>query len=291
MAPRCISPTSTSHYEVVLAPGWPIAGAIDLAFVYFIVKSIFGRHPAVPFALMTAIVADLLGTAFIASRQDFVAVQPGGTALMLLALAGAWTLRKLRFNTFWPYLLLCGPLSWLALYLDGFHPALALVPIIPFVPHAHRGLDLFQEQPHSVHDSPRHFEHVWHDPVQVVLFLFALVNAGVLLREYDTGTWALLAAALIGKPAGLIAACAAAVAAGLHLPKGLQWKDFAVIAPATAASFTFGLFFATAVFPLGPVLEQMKLAAVLTGVAVPLTYLAARILRVGRFKRGAHPAH
>jgi NhaA family Na+:H+ antiporter len=277
-------------YEVVLAPGWPIAGAIDLAFVYFIVKSIFGRHPAVPFALMTAIVADLLGTAFIASRQDFVAVQPGGTALMLFALAGAWTLRKLKFNTFWPYLLLCGPLSWLALYLDGFHPALALVPIIPFVPHAHRGLDLFQEQPHSVHDSPRHFEHVWHDPVQVVLFLFALVNAGVLLREYDTGTWALLAAALIGKPVGLIAACAGAVAAGLHLPKGLHWKDLAVIAPATAASFTFGLFFATAIFPLGPVLEQMKLAAVLTGVAVPLTYLAAMILRVGRFKHRAHLA-
>ena len=279
------------QYQIVLAPGWPIAGAMDLAFVYFVVKSIFGRHPAVPFALMTAIVADLLGTAFIASRHDFVAVQPGGTALMVLAMAGAFTLRRVKVRSFWPYLLLCGPLSWLALYLDGFHPALALVPIMPFVPHAPRGLDLFQDQPHSPHDSPRHFEHVWQHPVQVVLFLFALANAGVLLREYDTGTWALLAAALIGKPAGLLAACAVAVAAGLHLPRGLHWKDLAVIAPATAASFTFGLFFATAVFPLGPILEQMKIAALLTGVAVPLTYLAAAVLRVGRFKRSGHAAH
>ena len=28
-----------------------------------------------------------------------------------------------------------GALSWAGLYLGGFHPALALVPIVPFMPH------------------------------------------------------------------------------------------------------------------------------------------------------------
>ena len=30
-------------YEAVLAPGWPVAGTVDLAFAYFLVKAIFRR--------------------------------------------------------------------------------------------------------------------------------------------------------------------------------------------------------------------------------------------------------
>jgi len=36
----------------VLGPGWPITCAVDLAFCYFVVKGIFGRHAAVSFALL-----------------------------------------------------------------------------------------------------------------------------------------------------------------------------------------------------------------------------------------------
>ena len=39
-----------------------------------------------------------------------------------------------------------------------------------------------------------------------VLFLFGLVNAGVILRGVDTGSWAVLMAALIGRPIGVLAA-------------------------------------------------------------------------------------
>ena len=39
-------------------------------------------------------------------------------------------------RSFWPYVLIGGGLAWAALYLGGVHPALALVPILPFMPHA-----------------------------------------------------------------------------------------------------------------------------------------------------------
>ena len=279
------------RYELVLSPGWPVAGAVDLAFAYFIVKAIFRRHAAIPFLLLLAITADALGMLAIASRHAFVEIRPGGAAFMAAALGLAFVLRRWNVRTFWPYLLACGPLSWWALYLDGLHPAFALVPIVPFLPHAPRNLELFTDAPHGRHDSRRHFEHVWKYPIQGVLFLFGFVNAGVTLSGYDTGTWALLAAALIGKPLGILAAIGLALALGLHLPDRLHWRDLAVLAFATSGGFTFGLFFATAVFPIGPVLAQLKMGAVATGIGVPIAFGAARLLHVGRFSRHAPHHH
>lgn len=283
-------------YELLLSPGWPVAGAVDLAFAYFVVRAIFGRHAAIPFVLLLAITADVVGTLAIASRHPFVEIQPGGTAFMATALGVAFVLRRRKVHTFWPYLVLCGPLSWWALYADGLHPALALVPIVPFLPHAPRNLNLFTDAPHGRHDSSRHFEHVWNYPIQAVLFLFGLVNAGVVLNGYDTGTWALLSAALVGKPLGILAAVGVAVALGLHMPVRFHWRDLVVVAFATSGIFTFGLFFATAVFPIGPVLAQLKIGAVATGIGVPLTFGIAWLLQVGRFSHrdaqnhaGSHP--
>jgi NhaA family Na+:H+ antiporter len=284
------------RHQLFLTSGWPIAGAVDLAFAYFIVKVIFGRHPAIPFLLLLAIAANAAGILAIASRQSFVEVRPGGTALMLAALGVAFALRRWKVRTFWPYLVVCGPLSWWGLYFDGFHPALALVPIVPFMPHAPRSLELFADAPHGRHDSRRHFEHVWTYPIQAVLFMFGLVNAGVLLSGYGAGTWALLYAAIIGKPLGILAAVGIALAFGLHLPSRLHWRDLIVVALATSGGFTFGLFFATAVFPLGSVLTEVKMGAVATGLGVLLAFGAARLLHVGRFgpevqPHGSHAEH
>ena len=135
-----------------------------------------------------------------------------------------------------------------------------------------------------------HFEHVWKYPIQIVLFLFGVVNAGVLLSGYGTGTWALLSAAVVGKPVGILAATALAVAVGLHLPPRLHWRDLVVVSLATSGGFAFGLFFATAVFPVGPILAEVKIGAVATGVGVPLAFAMARLLHVGRFGRHTHHA-
>jgi NhaA family Na+:H+ antiporter len=120
-------------------------------------------------------------------------------------------------------------------------------------------------------------------PVQVILFLFALVNGGVLLRGVGIGTWAVVAAALVGRPAGILVATGLAVAAGLRLPHRLGWREAVVIAFAAASGFTFALFFAAAVVPVGPVLLQTKMGALVTIAGTLLAFAAARLLHVGRF--------
>lgn len=266
-------------YESVLAQAWPIACAIDVAAAYYVLKVIWRRSNALPFLLLMALATDALGFVVVAMRPQAVGVHPDGALLMLAALAVAVLLRRLRIRSFWPYIAVAGTLSWLALYRVGMYPALALIPIVPFLPREPRSLDLFADPPDD--DAVHHFEHEWNEVVQGVLFLFGLVNAGVILRGYDTGTWAVLAAALVGRPLGILVAVGLAVAAGLHLPRRIGWRELIVIALATSSGFTYALFFATSLIPIGPVLAQIKLGALATVVAAFLAIAAARLLRVG----------
>src|SRR5205814_1019436 len=153
---------------------------------------------------------------------------PIAAALMAAAVVVALALRRRQIEIFWPYVLAGGALSWTALYWGGLHPALALVPVIPFLPHAARDPGLFVEAPPAVHDPLTQFERWWKLPVQGILFLFGLVNAGVRLSTMGVGTWAVAGALLVGKPIGIGVSVALAVAAGLHLPQRLGWKDVIV---------------------------------------------------------------
>jgi NhaA family Na+:H+ antiporter len=161
------------------------------------------------------------------------------------------------------------------------HPALALVPIVPLLPHEPRRLNLFADPKDD--DEVHHFEHEWNEAVQAVLFFFGLVNAGVMLRGYGTGTWATLTAALVGRPVGILAAILIAVALGMHLPRRIGWRELLVVALATTSGFTFALFFATGLIPIGPLLAEIKLGALGTAAGALVAIGVARLLRVGRF--------
>ena len=271
------------RYESVLEAGWPIACAIDIAAAYYVLKTILPRSGALPFVLLLAIATDLFGMLIIAPQYQTATVHGGGLGVMLVALGIAGAMRALRVRAFWPYLAICGTLSWIALYREGLHPAFALVPIVPFLPHEPRRLDLLADPPDD--DAVHHFEHEWNTLVQGILFLFGLVNGGVLLRGYDTGTWALLLGALVGRPIGILTAVRAAVAAGWHLPRGLGWRQLVVAALASSSGFTFALFFATGILSTGPLLAQLTIGAVGTAAGSLLAIGAARLFRVGRFAR------
>jgi NhaA family Na+:H+ antiporter len=153
---------------------------------------------------------------------------------------------------------------------------------VPFLPHAPRNLHGLAGESYGPHRSPRHFEHVFRIPVQAVLFLFALVNAGVLLQSFGTGTWAVLLGSLVGRPIGVLAGVGVAVAAGFHLPHRVGWKELIVMAMAISTGFTFALFFATAVYPVGSVLGEVKVGALATAAGFLLTLGAAALLHVDR---------
>ena len=274
----------------MLLEGWPIMAGVDLVFTYFIVRAIFHRHPAVPFLLVLAVASNLIGFVALAPTFLFDGSRMAGSGLLMAAAVGlaAW-LRRKQVRRFSPYVLVCGALSWLALYMEGFPPALALAPIVPFMPHTQRKLgELFEDEDDAAGETPRHYEHVWHYHVQVALLLFGLVNAGVMVTGYGEGTEATLVAAL-GRAAGILLAIAAALAVGLHLPTQLTWRDLIVVAVASTVGLTFALYFAIALFPAGPLLAEIKLGALLTAAGLPLAFVAARILGVGRFHQRPHP--
>src|SRR5262249_32409457 len=121
-------------------------------------------------------------------------------------------------------------------------------------------------------------------PVQVVLFAFGLVNAGVPLRMYGQGTWAVLISILAGKPIGIIGAVLVAMAVGFHLPDRCRHADIIVVGCAASIGVTVALFFSTAALPPGPALDQAKLGALLSVIGAVVTFGAAAVLRVGRFR-------
>ena len=268
-----------------LERGWAIPTATDIAFSYLAARIIFGAtHPAIPFLLLLAIADDALGLLIIAAFYptgplkliDFAVLLGAG---MLLA----WRLQKRHVASFWPYVLGGGVLSWMAFYRGGLHPALALVPIVPFLPHAARDPGLFVGAPHH-HDALNEFEHRFKRPVAVMLFFFGLANAGVVLSNTGAGTWFVLISILLGKPLGILATTAIAAAAGLHLPKTVTWRDLTVVGIVAGIGFTVALFFATAAFPYGRLLDETKMGALLSFGAFVIGLIAARILKVGRFR-------
>lgn len=269
--------------EHILEDGWVAAAAIDIPGSYIIARLIFGRHPAVPFLLVLAISANAIGLLCVAVLQPIGDASLAiGVVLMTAAVGLAAALRRSKVKNFWLYLAGPGTLSWLALFLSGVQPALALVPIVPFFPHGRRDRGLLIEPEPQAHDTLTLFERWWRFPVEVVLLLFGLVNAGVPVHGLETGMWTMPVAAL-GRPFGIVAAAAIAIAAGLHLPHRVGWREVVVTGCAATVGLVFALFFATAVMPPGPVLLEMKMGALVTIVGGALAFAVARVLRVGQF--------
>jgi NhaA family Na+:H+ antiporter len=268
--------------EPLLAAGWPIVCAIDGGVAYLLVTSLVGAPGARPFVLLMVIVSNAIGLSIIGMHQQATNLHLAGPFLIAGGIAISVALMRLMPRVVWPQLVIGGTLTWWGFWWSGLHPALALMPIVPFLPRAPRGLDLFTDKPHGPHDSPRHLEHWLRAPVQVVLMLFALVNAGTIVRGIEPGTWAVPAGTIVGRPLGMLAAVGLAIALGLRLPPHLGWRELVVVAFAVSCSFTFGLFFATAVFPLGPVLMQAKVGALSTIAGALVAVAAAVLLRVDR---------
>jgi NhaA family Na+:H+ antiporter len=174
-----------------------------------------------------------------------------------------------------------GSLSWAGLYIGGLHPALALVPILPLLPHAHRDPGVFIESSQQSHDPLSDFERWWKLPVEVVLLFFALTNAGVPLGSTGVGTWVVLTAILLGKPVGITVSSVLATLVGLNLPVGLHVRDLVVVGVTAAIGFTVALFFATAAFPDGPLLQETKLGALFSLSAALVAPAAARLSGTG----------
>ncbi len=282
-----LSATAPMFGEPLVRWGWPAAFGIDIAVGYFVAIVIFGRHPVVPFFVLLGLASNALGFAVLAPQATATGLQPLTLmSLMGAALAAAAFLRWRNVRSFWPYLIIGGGLSWCALLFGGVHPALALVPIVPFMGRSESDPGFMVDAPPDAHDTLDEFERWCRPPAQAALMLFGFVTAGVPLRALDWGTMSLPLAILIGKPLGLTIGVAFARALGLHLPHHVGWRELTVVALLTTTGFTMALFFATVAVGPGPVLSELKMGGLWTLAGALLACVAAWMLGVGRFGRG-----
>ena len=154
-----------------IARGWAIPCATDIAFSYLAARFAFGRgHPAIPFLLLLAIADDAFGLIVLAIFYPSgpVALQTV-VAYLAPAILVAWILRKVGIESFWAYILGPGVLTWIGLLQGGLHPALAMVPIVPFMPHEQSDLWRFGARTPLKLATLQQFEHWWRLPVQLIL--------------------------------------------------------------------------------------------------------------------------
>jgi NhaA family Na+:H+ antiporter len=270
--------------EPMLSLGWPVTFATDIAIAYFTARIIFPRHPAVPFVLLLAIASDVWGFVAIAWAQPSTNLGIGAL-IMAGALAIAFVLRMARLRSFWPYLIIAGSVSWYALYRAGLHPVLALVPIMPFLPHAARDPGFFVDADPHARDALSQFEVWWRYPGQIALFFFGLVNAGVPFHALESGALGLPIAVMTGKPVGVLLASGVAIAAGLHLPPRTGWRELLLIGLISSIGFSIALYFCAALLGVGQLRSETEMGAFLCLFSMPIAILFARLMRVGRFAR------
>ncbi len=194
-----------------------------------------------------------------------------------------WMRQKLSF---WPYLF-AGCVSWYGFQESGLHPALGLLPIVPTLPHADRAFGIFAEAEQYLTDLLNHTEHLLKHPVEVILFFFGLLNAGVEFSSIGSPTWLVLAGLIIGKPFGvLLFGWFAAHPLKLGLPAGMRTVDLFVIGCVAAIGFTVSLFVASVAFDSSTMLgdirvqDAAKMGALFSFGAAILSIVAGKLLRV-----------
>ncbi len=265
-----------------LANGWAIPCATDIAFSYLVARIVFGKgHPAIPFLLLLAIADDALGLLILAVFYPQGEMQPVWMLLPVAAMLMSVGFRKMKLLSFWWYILIAGPVSWIGFAMSGLHPALGLLTIIPFIPNAGTDLGIFAEGEKVLSDELNKFEHWWKNPVELILGAFGLLNAGVILSSMGDTTGLVLGGLLLGKPLGIFLCGLVAVKVfRLDLPNGMNLRDLVVVGFAAGIGFTVALFVSTVAFPSGEIQDAAKMGALASFAAAVLTVVAARLLKV-----------
>jgi NhaA family Na+:H+ antiporter len=272
-----------------LTRGWAIPCATDIAFSYLVARMVFGKgHPAIPFLLLLAIADDAAGLIILAVAYPqgemhlvtfFVSV--GAAILFNIFVLKKW----LKVSNFWWYIIIAGPLSWYGFFKGGIHPALALVPIVPTLPHAQSDMGFFEAMENDTKKDPlNQFEHWWKNPVELILMLFGFANAGVAFSAMGLATGLVTVGLLIGKPIGIVLLTFIAVRLfKLEMPTGMNYRDLTVLGIMAGIGFTVALFIATVAFQPGAILDSAKMGALFSFFASVLAFIVALILRVGKY--------
>ncbi len=290
----------TDDFSVV-ANGWGIPTATDIALAWLVARLVFGNgHPAVNFLLLLAVADDGIGLGIIAVfySDPELPIRPVWLLLVVGAMGVAWGMRRLNVRSWVPYIAVAGLMSWVGLLQASIEPALALAPVVPFLPsnpHGETeddaGLDTRGMSEHVAthrHSPLEQFEHHLKLFVDLGLFFFAFTNAGVGLGSINTVTALVLASLIVGKTVGIAGFSIAGTWMGFPLPNGMGIRHLAIAGLIAGIGLTVALFVAGKAFPGPPFQDPAKMGAVLSGLVAFLALGAGAALKV---KDGSGPNH
>jgi NhaA family Na+:H+ antiporter len=301
LTPGGISKDLFNQPEIVFR-GWGIPTATDIALAWLAARVVFGKgHPAVNFLLLLAVADDAIGLGIIAvfyPNPDHP-VAPIWLLLVALGMIVAYGLRKMNVKSWVPYIVLAGFTSWIGLLEAHLHPALALVPIVPFLPGPKQDLGFFVEpETHDHADGGDHgdhghgdlstlqvFEHQLKPFVDFGLFFFAFANAGVQFSSINGVTWVLTVALIGGKAFGVIGFSLLGLKLGFPFPTGMTKRHLFTAGIVAGLGLTVALFVAGEAYPAGDHLAGQlqgpaKMGAVFSVFAGLIAVVAGRLLDV-----------
>jgi NhaA family Na+:H+ antiporter len=244
--------------------GAGIPMATDIAFALGILALLGSRVPASLKIFLTAfaVIDDLAAVVVIAVFYAGAVSLPYllgslGVFALLLLMNRAWKVQAL-----YPYLL-GGVLMWVLMLKSGLHPTIAGVLLAFAIPFSAKAEDV---------SSPSHrLENALHKPVAfLILPIFALANTGIVIDPgwanslLDYNSLGIMAGLVVGKPLGILAACALAVALGIcRLPAELGWRHIGGAGLLGGIGFTMSIFVTNLAFEGQPALINASKMAVL----------------------------
>ena len=253
--------------------GWGVPMATDIAFAVGVL-TLLGRRapPALRVLLLALAVIDDLGAILVIALFYSTGIAPLGLAVAGAGLGAIVLMQRLGVGA---TLASVAPavVVWGGIYSAGVHPTIAGVLV---------GLLTPVRAPDGTEPPAQRLIHALHPWVAFgVMPVFALANAGV---HIDGGlgdgpaavvTLAVMVGLVLGKPAGVLAACALVLRLRLAtLPIGLTWAHLAVLGVVAGIGFTMSLFVAQLAFADATLLTAAKLGVLVASGVAALTGLA-----------------
>ncbi len=252
--------------DAVLARGWAIPSATDIAFAIGVIALLGKRAPvSLKLFLTTVAIADDMGAVAIIAL--FYAGGISGSALAAAAalLALMFVLNRVGVRRLWPYIFLA-VLLWIAVFLSGVHATIAGV-LTAFALPIHGAA----MEPGGENTPAHRLERAlapWVGFMIVPLFGFA--NAGVSFAGLAPAQaltplpLAVAAGLFLGKQIGIFAGARAAVGLGLAVrPSGATWTQVYGTALLCGIGFTMSLFIGGLAFPSTRMMDDVKIGVLL----------------------------